>query len=133
MILEKKIGTRYPMDSIDYIDDDGKAPYLSCYFSSGEHKGKSKSLLILARELQLEVDNRIKLDDLHRILSRHVAFNNISRLEKLAAKYNMKIIFNPKYHCEMNPIEGLWRSMKRFIRQKKRSNFSDNASTYSRF
>ena len=90
--------------------------YLSCYFSSGEHKGKSKGLLILARELQLEVDDRIKFGDLHRILSRHAAFKNISRLEKLAAKYNMKIISYPKYHYEMNSIDGLRCSMKRFIR-----------------
>ena len=103
----KKIGTRCPVDSIDYIDGDGKAQYLSCYFSIGEDKGKSKGVLILAGELQLEVDNRIKLGDLHRILSRHVAFKNICRLEKLAVIYNVKIIFNHKYHREMNPIEGL--------------------------
>ena len=36
----------------------------------------------------------------------------------------MKIIFNPKYHCEMNPIEGLWCSMKRFIRQRNDQTFS---------
>ena len=112
------------MDSDDYIDDDGKAQYLFCYFSSGEHKGKSKGLLILVRELQLEVDGRINHGDLYRTFSRHVAFKNISRLEKLAAKYYMKIIFNPKYHCEMNPIEGLWCSMKRFIRQKNDQTFS---------
>ena len=122
--FRKNTGTRCSVDSIGYIDDDEKAQYLSCYFSSGEHKGKSKGLLILARELQLEVDDRIKLGDLHRIYSRHVAFKNISRLEKLAAKYNMKIIFNPKHHCEMNPIEGLWCSMKRFIRQKNDQTFS---------
>ena len=103
----KNTGTRCPVDSTDYIDDDRKAQYLSCYFSSGEHKGKSKSLLILARELQLEVDHGIKLGDLHRVLSCHVAFKNISRLEKLRAKYNIKIIFNPKHHCEVNPIEEL--------------------------
>ena len=121
--FEKKIGTRCPVDSIDYIGDDEKAQYLSCYFSNGEHKGKSKGLFILARELQLEVDDKIKLGDLHRILSGHVAFKNISRLEKLAAKYNVKIIFNPKHHCEMSPIEGLWCSMKRFIRQKNDQTF----------
>ena len=76
--FEENTGTRCPVDSIDYIGDDEKAQYLSCYFSSGEHKGKSKGLLILARELQLEVDDRIKLGDLHRIFSRHVAFKNIS-------------------------------------------------------
>ena len=51
-------------------------------------------------------------------MSNHPAFRNVSRLEKLAEKYQIKIIFNPKYHCELNPIEGVWCSRKRFVRQK---------------
>ena len=67
---------------------------------------------------------KLKLEELRQILNNHLAFKNITRLEKLAAKYQMKIIFNPKYHCELNPIEGLWYSMKRFIRQKTDQTFS---------
>ena len=74
----KKIGTRCPVNSIEFIDDDGQTKRLSCLFTSGEHKGKSKGLLILAKELNLNVDDKIKLDDLHRILSNHPAFKNIS-------------------------------------------------------
>ena len=32
----------------------------------------------------------------------------VTKLEVLASKYNMKIIYCPKYHCELNAIEGLW-------------------------
>ena len=92
-------------------------------FTSGEHKGTAKGLLILAKELNLNVDDKIKLEDLHRILPNHPTFKNISRLEKLATKYRVKIIFNPKYHCELNSIEGLWCSLKRFIRQKTDQSF----------
>ena len=119
----KKIGTRCPVNSIEFIDDDGQTKRLSCLFTSGEHKGKSKDLFILAKELNLNVNDKIKLEDLHRILSNHPAFKNISRLEKLATKYRVKIIFNPKYHCELNSIEALWCSMKRFIRQKTDQSF----------
>ena len=34
----------------------------------------------------------------------------------LASKYNVKIIYGPKYHCELNAIEGLWCNQKAFIR-----------------
>ena len=92
-------------------------------FQMAKHKGKSKGLLILAKELKVDVDDKIKLVELHQALSNHPAFRNVSRLEKLAAKYQIKIIFNPKYHCELNPIEGLWCSMKCFVRQKSDQTF----------
>jgi hypothetical protein len=41
----------------------------------------------------------------------------VSKLEKLGSKYNVKIIFTPKYHCETNPIEGYWCHSKVFIRK----------------
>ena len=34
----------------------------------------------------------------------------------LANKYNVKIIYCPKYHCELNAIEGLWCNQKEFVR-----------------
>ncbi|CAF3387027.1 unnamed protein product [Rotaria socialis] len=41
----------------------------------------------------------------------------VSKLEKLAAEYNIKIIFTPKYHCETNLIEGYWCHSKQYIRK----------------
>ena len=41
----------------------------------------------------------------------------MSRLEKLANKYGVKLKFVPKYHCELNPIEGYWCHAKAFIRK----------------
>ena len=76
--FRKKIGTRCPVNSIEFIDDDGQTKRLSCLFTSGEHKGKSKDLFILAKELNLNVDDKIKLEDFHQILSNHPAFKNIS-------------------------------------------------------
>lgn len=42
----------------------------------------------------------------------------VSRLEKLAEKYGVLIKFCPKFHCELNPIKGLWCSQKLYVRQK---------------
>jgi hypothetical protein len=50
-------------------------------------------------------------------VSPHSAFQNKTKLEILAEKYDTKIVFCPKFDCELNPIEGLWCFMKNFIRK----------------
>ena len=42
----------------------------------------------------------------------------VSRLEQLAAKYGVTIKWCPKFHCELNVIEGLWCSQKLYVRRK---------------
>ena len=74
----------------------------------------------IAKELKV-IDERklpkdLYLDDLKKILVQHPAFFRTSKLELLAKKYNIDIIFIPKYHCELNPIEGAWCQMKYFFR-----------------
>ena len=46
------------------------------------------------------------LAELRSLLSGHPAFNETTKLEKLAGKHGVKIIWCPKFHCELNPIEG---------------------------
>jgi hypothetical protein len=36
----------------------------------------------------------------------------------LAEKYGVKIMFCPKFHCELNPTEGLWCNQKQYIRKR---------------
>ena len=106
------------MDFIEFVDTNGTSQQISCHFSDDEHKGKSKCLLILAKKLKIDVDDKMKLDEFHQVFSNHPEFRNVSPLEKLPTKYQIKIVFNPKYHCELDPIEGIWCSMKRFVRKK---------------
>jgi len=40
------------------------------------------------------------------------------KIEMLAVQYNIKIIYGPKYHWELNAIEGLWRHQKAFVRSR---------------
>ncbi len=75
----------------------------------------------IAKELKV-IDKRklskdIYLDDLRKILVQHPAFIRTSKLELLAKKYGIDILFIPKYHCELNPIEGAWCQMKYFFRK----------------
>jgi len=49
-----------------------------------------------------------KLEALKDILKNHPAFKVETMLEELARKYNkIKIIYLPKFHCKLSPIEGV--------------------------
>ncbi|CAF2033495.1 unnamed protein product [Rotaria magnacalcarata] len=114
----KSIGTRCPIDTIDYIDSRGVKQILDCYFQSGSNVGSSKGLFEISKELNIAVPDKVKLHDLRNILADHPAFKITSKLEQLADKYNVRIKFCPKFHCELNAIEGLWCHEKQYIRQK---------------
>ena len=43
---------------------------------------------------------------------------NKIKLENFARNFNINIIYCPKFHCELNAIEGLWCNMKRYVRQR---------------
>jgi transposase len=65
------------------------------------------------------------LAELREKLQTHPAFNGTNtHLEKLALKYGVKIIWVPKYHCELNPIEGFWCYLKRYVRENNDQNFN---------
>ncbi|CAM2708841.1 unnamed protein product [Rotaria socialis] len=106
-------GTRCPVDKIEYIDENNKKQTIECY----DDNGYSKGLLAIANELNVFAPSKCKLNDFKLLLSQHAAFKSVSKLEKLAAGYNIKIIFTPKYQCETNPIEGYWCHSKQYIRK----------------
>ncbi|CAM4847774.1 unnamed protein product [Rotaria magnacalcarata] len=112
-------GTWCPVDKIEYIDENNKKQTIECY----DDDGYSKGLLAIANELNVFVPSKCKLNDLKLLLSQHAAFKSVSKLEKLAAEYNIKIIFTPKHHCETNPIEGYWCHSKQYIRKHTDQNF----------
>ena len=121
--FRKGIGTNCPVDFIHYFGDDGQLVSISCYFLQGEHKGKSKGLVELSKDLNVPISSSIKLAEIRNTFSSHLAFQNVSKLEMLARKYQAKIVFCPKFHCELNAIEGLWRDMKWYVRAKSDQTF----------
>jgi hypothetical protein len=36
----------------------------------------------------------------------------------LGEKYGVQVLFLPKFHCELNPIESVWCFMRNFVRKK---------------
>ncbi|CAF1539185.1 unnamed protein product [Didymodactylos carnosus] len=119
----KKIGTRCPIEQIEYVDENGVQKLIDCYFKEGENKGKSKGLVELCKDLGVQLPAKIKLDDIRDILSMHRAFQNATKLEMLGIKYKIKIIDCPKYHCEQNAIEDLWCNQKAFVRSRTDQSF----------
>lgn len=71
------------MQSLEFLDDRGKPVNISCYFSSGANKGKSKGLLVLAKELKLPIQDSMRLGDLINVLATHRAFQNVSLIFNL--------------------------------------------------
>ena len=58
------------------------------------------------------------------MLSHPAFFEKNTRLEKLALRYKINIIWCPKFHCELNPIEGVWCALKRYVRKHNEQDYS---------
>jgi hypothetical protein len=74
----KTIGTRCPVEQIEYVDENNKKKVIDCYFKEGEYKGKSKGLVQLCKDLGVQLPAKIKLDEIIKKLSTHPAFQNVS-------------------------------------------------------
>lgn len=107
-----------PLETLTWEDDNGEKQFLDLYFKEGDLTGQSKGLKQIALDLGFEMPERSKLEDYKRILSNHKAFQKLTKLQELASRYKVKIIYCPKYHCELNPIEGVWCWLKQYIRRR---------------
>ncbi len=74
----KNIGTRCPVEQIEYVDENGAIKIIDCYFKHVVNKNKSKGLLELANELGFPVTNKSKLAEIQNLLLTHRAFQNVS-------------------------------------------------------
>lgn len=75
----KSIGTRCPVDAIEFTDTSGEKRKIETYFKSGPNSGRSKGLLEIAKELNIQIMAKIKLEELRRKLDQHPAFRNVRR------------------------------------------------------
>ncbi len=72
----------------------------------------------IAVELGYDLPDKLNVDEIREILKEQTAFCPTIKLNKLAEKYGVKIIFCPKFHCELNPTEGLWCNQKQYVRRR---------------
>ena len=61
--------TRCSVDVIEYTENNGVKQVLQCRFTEGEKKGKSKGLLLLPKELKINLPYKIKLAELKTLTS----------------------------------------------------------------
>ena len=109
------------MKCLTWVDRKGNTEKFETYFGTDYFDtrlaGKSKGLKQIASELGVEVCAKAKLSDYKRALLEHPAFAVSTKLENLGKKYGVKVVFNPKYHCELNPIESVWCHLKWYVRK----------------
>ena len=60
-----------------YLDPNGKARSIDCFFQSGPNKGLSEGLDVIAKELGVTQPEKFKLPALRDHLSTHAAFQNV--------------------------------------------------------
>ena len=73
----------------------------------------------------------IKLPRLRDLVKEHPAFEVTSKLEQLAKEYEALVIWCPKYHCELKPIEGFWCYLKGYVRRNNDQNFQNLLPLFS--
>ena len=103
-----------PVETLEFTDDNGETRTIECFDEAGVSKGLKK----IAVELGYDLPDKLKVDKIRAILIEHPAFCPTIKLNKLAEKYGVKIIFCPKFHCELNPTEGLWCNQKQYVRKR---------------
>jgi hypothetical protein len=72
-----RIDTRCPVEKLKWYDENGNEKFLDCYFKNGPYKGKTKGLLEIAYELNIQVPKGCSLSELQDLLSQHKAFQNV--------------------------------------------------------
>lgn len=121
-LMNKSAGTNCPYKKLEWKDGE-----IIKNIDLFDKKGISKGLLVVAKELNLipqeALSKDIKLERLRDIVSQHPAFEVNTKLEQLAIRFDAFIIWCPKYHCELNPIEGFWCYLKGYVRRNNDQNF----------
>ena len=82
----KNVGTRCPIEQIEYVDENGSTKVIGCYFKHEENEGKSKGLVELCKDLGVQLLPQIELDRIREILSEHRAFQNVSESHSISLK-----------------------------------------------
>jgi hypothetical protein len=102
---------------LEWIDENGNDCSIDCFFENGTSKG----LFNILKELKLVPHNskssQFLLPRLVELAKNHPAFDVSSNLHTMAALYDVNIIFLPKFHSELSPIEGKCAHEKQHIRK----------------
>ena len=81
-------------------------------------KGRAKGLRQVLIERGLFKEGMVKAD-MVALLSKQPDFSQQPTLvEELLSKRGHSVVFLPKFHCELNPVERIWATAKRYTRDR---------------
>lgn len=83
-----------------------------------DSKGRAKGLRQVLIERGLFKEGMVKAD-MVALLSKQPDFSQQPTLvEELLSKRGHSVVFLPKFHCELNPVERIWATAKRYTRDR---------------
>lgn len=104
------------------VSDGGKQPFLrDTMWDSKPHKmvtaeGKQKGMKTVLEERGINVKGLHK-EDMIKILQEMRDFKfQKTKVEELILNKDHRVLFIPKFHCEINPIEKVWCQAKKYTR-----------------
>ena len=104
------------------VSDGGKQPFMRPTRWDGEDfsmvtsAGLQKGLKKLLEDRKVDATG-LKRDDMVKIVSEMRDFKfQKTRVEELILSKGHRVMFLPKFHCELNPIECVWCQAKQFTR-----------------
>jgi len=116
-LLFKKSGTNCPYETLEW-EENGEIKVFNFFDDENVSKGLFNACIELKLIDENSIPNDYSLEYLREVISNHKAFDQRSNLEILAEQYGIMILFWPKFHCELNPIESVWCFIKQFIRKR---------------
>ena len=78
--FRKGIGAQCPTEKIQYVDENGVRQVIDCYFKQGPHKGKSKGLVEICKDLGVKLSDKVKLPEIYEKLAKYRAFQKVSQV-----------------------------------------------------
>ena len=79
--------------------------------------GTAKGMKAVLEEIGINTNNMVA-DDMRLVLGHHYDFQNQKTIvEKYLIGEGFRVVFIPKFHCELNPIERVWGQAKVFTRK----------------
>ena len=77
--FRKGIVALCPTEIIEYVDENGVRQVIDCYFKQDPHKGRSKGLAEICKDLGVKLLDKVKLAEIYEKLAKHSAFQNVSQ------------------------------------------------------
>lgn len=95
------------------------APYHSVKGERVPTKYSTKgAMLEWLEKKNISHDSTMRKAELFDIISKHAPKSTIYRVDRILKEAGHEIARLPPYHCDLNPIEYIWSSVKRCIREK---------------